>query len=206
MIKTILWDFDGVIIDSMKIKGDGFVELFNNHDKQDLLSFEKFHYENGGVSRFDKIKYFYSEIIKKSINESQILEFANKFSEIIEKKLNNKDNLIKETIDFIKINYSKYNFHIVSGAEHNELNRLCCNLDLKKYFITINGSPIRKSILVKNILNKYFYKNTETVLIGDAISDYNASTENNILFYGYNNISLKKFGNYIDSFNIFKIR
>ena len=36
MIKNILFDFDGVILDSMKIKGDGFVELFQDYEKNDI--------------------------------------------------------------------------------------------------------------------------------------------------------------------------
>ena len=44
MIKTILWDFDGVILDSMKIKGDGFVQLFRDYKKTDVKILEKYHY------------------------------------------------------------------------------------------------------------------------------------------------------------------
>ena len=60
MIKTIFWDFDGVIIDSMKIKGDGFIELFENYNLKQVRLLERYHYANGGISRFDKIKYFYN--------------------------------------------------------------------------------------------------------------------------------------------------
>ena len=54
MIKNILWDFDGVILNSMKIKGDGFVELFQDYDKKLINQLEKYHYNNGGISRFEK--------------------------------------------------------------------------------------------------------------------------------------------------------
>ena len=33
MIKNILWDFDGVILDSMKIRDWGFREIFKDFDK-----------------------------------------------------------------------------------------------------------------------------------------------------------------------------
>ena len=33
MFKTILWDFDGVILDSMKIRDWGFEEVFKNFKK-----------------------------------------------------------------------------------------------------------------------------------------------------------------------------
>ena len=51
MIKTIFWDFDGVIIDSMKIKGDGFIELFENYNLEQVRLLEKYHYANGGISK-----------------------------------------------------------------------------------------------------------------------------------------------------------
>ncbi|MCF6173876.1 MAG: hypothetical protein L3J44_08895 [Campylobacteraceae bacterium] len=112
MIKNILWDFDGVILDSMKIKGDGFVELFKEYDKEYLKEIEKYHYANGGVSRFDKIRYFYDEILKEEISEDEVLTLADRFAEIIEKKLYQKENLITDSLSFIKKNYKKYNFHI----------------------------------------------------------------------------------------------
>ena len=80
MIKTILWDFDGVILDSMKIKGDGFIELFKDNAESELKQIEAYHYENGGVSRFDKIRYFYHNILDENILEDEILELADKFS------------------------------------------------------------------------------------------------------------------------------
>ena len=199
MIKNILWDFDGVILDSMKIKGDGFVELFGDYGDKQLNKLEKYHYENGGVSRFEKIRYFYSEILNESISENKIFELADVFANIIERKLYNEENLIKETVVFIDNNYKKYNFHIVSGAENVELNRLCVFFDIDKYFITIEGSPASKSMLIKNILTKFKYKNKETILVGDSLNDFNASSVNHVDFYAYNNSKLKGY-NYIYNF------
>lgn len=203
MIKNILWDFDGVILDSMKIKGDGFVELFKDYDKQFLKKIEEYHYANGGISRFEKIKYFFNDIIKKEISEDEVLKLADQFAGIINKNIFNSSNLIVDSVSYIKKNHNKYNFHIVSGAEHNELNKLCKCFELNKYFISINGSPTKKEVLVKEVLAKFNYKNDETILIGDAITDYNASKFNDIIFYGYNNIDIKKYGNYIESFKGF---
>ena len=202
MIKNILWDFDGVILDSMKIKGDGFVELFKSYDKESVEKLERYHYTNGGISRFDKILYFYENILNEKISKSKIEALANEFGQIIEKKLFSKKALINETVNFIKSNHKKYNFHIVSGAEHNELKKLCIYFELTNYFISINGSPIKKEILINDILIKYKYKKDETVLIGDALSDYNASVKNSIPFYGYNNEELIVVSHrYIESFN-----
>ena len=205
MIKTILWDFDGVIHDSMKIKGDGFVELFKDHKKEDTEAILKFHFKNGGVSRFDKIKYFYNQILKKDISKKKINKLANIFSEITKDKIFDKNNLIQDSLSFIKKKYKKYNFHIVSGAEDKELKKLCKFFNICKYFISINGSPTKKDILIKKLITKYRYKKYETLFIGDAMTDYDAAKKNRIAFFGYNNIELKKFKNYIKTFEEFKL-
>lgn len=202
-IKTIFWDFDGVILNSMKIKGDGFFELFQDYDKKLVNQLEEYHYSNGGVSRFEKIKYFYNEILKKDIFEEENLRLADMFANIIKKKIFDKKNLIQDSLLFIEKNYNKYNFHIVSGAEDKELNNLCEYFEIDKYFHSIDGSPTKKEILVKNVFEKYNYNQNETILIGDAITDYNAAVKNGIKFYGYNNLELKKYGNYIENFEGF---
>jgi phosphoglycolate phosphatase-like HAD superfamily hydrolase len=198
MVRTILWDFDGVILDSVKIKGDGFIELFKEYDKESLKQMEEFHYAYGGVSRFEKIKFFFEKIIRKDINANEVNKLACRFAEIIEHRIGDKNNLIEEAVSYIKENHQKYNFHIVSGAEHIEINKLCDNFGLTKYFISIDGSPTKKDILVKKVIEKYKYKKEETILIGDAMTDYESASINNIVFYGYNNIKLKDY-NYLNS-------
>jgi len=202
MVKNVFWDFDGVILDSMKIKGEGFIELFSNFNKNDLNLLYKFHIENGGVSRFDKIRYFYREILGQEIDEEKVLQLAKEFGEIVSVKLLDSKNLIIETLEFIEKHYKTYSFHIVSGAEDSELKYLCGQLGIKKYFLTIDGSPTAKKILVKNILDQYSYNKNECVLIGDAFTDYHAAKENGISFYGYNNEKLKSF-DYIKTFEDF---
>ncbi len=203
-VKNILWDFDGVIFNGMKIKGDGFLELFQEYNREALDKFREYHYISGGVPRFDKIRYFYNNILKVEIDEDEVKRLSDKFAKIIQKRLFLRENLISDTVEFIKREYKNYNFHITSGAEHNELNRLCREFNLSKYFISIEGSPTKKSVLIKNILKKYGYRREDTILIGDSITDYYSAYDNGIGFYGYNNPDLKKFL-YIDSFKEFKI-
>lgn len=204
MIKNILFDFDGVILNSMKIKGEGFAELFKTYPQNDIKSLEEYHYANGGVSRFEKIRYFFNAVLRSKITDEEVAILANQFADIIMKKLFDKKNLIEETILFIKNNDTTYNLHIVSGAEHNELNDLCSFFDIAHSFKSIEGSPTTKSRLISNLLEKNRYRTEETILIGDSINDYDAAAANGILFYGYNNESLKVVGNYIESFSDFQ--
>lgn len=200
MIKNILFDFDGVILDSMKIKGDGFAELFKTYPQSSIEKLETYHYANGGVSRFNKIRYFFREICKTEVSEPEVELLASRFGEIIADKLFDPDNLISETVAYIRQHYTLYNCHIVSGAEHHELNDLCAHFKIADYFKSIEGSPTVKSDLIRNLLHKNGYQANETALIGDSINDYEAAKANGIAFFGFNNTALKPLGKYIETF------
>jgi len=205
VIKNILWDFDGVILDSMPIRDYGFIKIFKSYPEELVEEFIKYHRLNGGLSRFHKIKYFYNHLLNKVISEKQIQNYAEQFTIIMKEQLINKKYLIQESVDFIQVNHKNYNFHIVSGSEHHELNYLCEKLDLTEYFLSINGSPTPKNELVKNLLEKEKYKKEETILIGDSINDYEAANVNGIEFYAYNNLDLKQQYKFINSFMKFNI-
>ena len=203
-IKTILWDFDGVILDSMAVWDWGFQEIFKKFSKDQVKALLDFHRENGGLSRYVKIRYFYETILNESITEEKVLEYAENFSVLMKKELTNRDNLILDAVAFIKANYEKYNFHIVSGSDQTELRFLCKALGLDSYFISIHGSPTPKKQLVKTLLDNHKYNKEYTCLIGDSMNDFEAANVNDIAFYGYNNVSLKEIGNgYFNSFTEF---
>jgi beta-phosphoglucomutase-like phosphatase (HAD superfamily) len=98
MIKNILWDFDGVILDSMKVRDWGFREIFKSFDNDKVEALLKYHTLNGGLSRYVKIRYFYEEILEKEITEKEVLEYANAFSVLMKKELINPSNLILESV------------------------------------------------------------------------------------------------------------
>jgi phosphoglycolate phosphatase-like HAD superfamily hydrolase len=190
-IKNIIFDFDGVILDSMPIRDFGFREIFKEFSEDLVGEFLEYHRYNGGISRYIKIRYFYEELLNQSITENEVINLAEKFSIIMKKELINKKYLINQSVNFIKNNHKNYKFHIASGSDQVELRYLCKELGLSKYFLSIHGSPTHKNDLVKDILKSHGYKTKETILIGDSINDYQAADINSIDFYGFNNIELK---------------
>ena len=201
MIKNILFDFDGVILDSMPVRDSGFEKIFQKFDKVLVSKLIDYNNENGGLSRYVKIKYFFNKLLNQEISEAEINHYAANFSTLMRRELRNKKYLISETFEFIKDNFDKYNLHIVSGSDGDELKYLCKVLKINEYFLSINGSPTHKNELVRNVLMENKYSAKETILIGDSVNDYNAAMENGITFYGYNNPSLiDKSVNYLESY------
>ena len=53
--KTIFWDFDGVIKDSVVVKSDAFEQLFLPFGDEVAISVREHHEANGGMNRFEKL-------------------------------------------------------------------------------------------------------------------------------------------------------
>jgi len=199
--KVILWDFDGVILDSMEVREMGFVKVLGNYPEEQVKLLLKYHKENGGLSRYVKFRYFMEEILNEPLDEKKVAAMANQFSEIMRTSLGSRDQLIHEVINFIRSQFTEFDMHIVSGSDGEELRFLCDKLEISGHFKTIQGSPEPKISLVNNILKQFKYEKSTVCLIGDSINDFDAANQNKIDFYGYNNLELKLKGlNYINSF------
>jgi phosphoglycolate phosphatase-like HAD superfamily hydrolase len=188
--KTILWDFDGVIMDSMPVRDKGFEIVLQDYPQEQVSLLMEYHRNNGGLSRYNKFRYFFEEIRKESITDSEITVLAEKFSVVMLQNLLDPSLFIEDSLRFIKKNYTKYNMHIVSGSDENELRYICKTLGISEYFNSIHGSPTPKKELVKSLLIENNYKKEDTCLIGDSFNDLEAAFANNISFYGYNNQKL----------------
>ncbi len=203
---TIIFDFDGVILNSMDIKGNGFRKVLKEYPKDKVEALVAFHHENGGLSRYVKIRYFFEELLGESITEEEVLEYAEAFSRQMKVELDREEYLIEDAVNYIKEHHRQYHLHIASGADEKELQYICRRLKLTPYFKTIEGSPTPKEVLVEGIMKSYRYPKETTVLIGDSKNDYEAAKANQISFAGYNNEALREYEDfYIESFTPLKM-
>ena len=52
--RTIIFDCDGVILDSNELKTDSFIQLLDNQPKKVINTFISYHKKNGGITRQKK--------------------------------------------------------------------------------------------------------------------------------------------------------
>jgi phosphoglycolate phosphatase-like HAD superfamily hydrolase len=190
-VEAVLWDFDGVLINSNHIRNMGFEIVLKEYPSQQVDELMQYHKLNGGLSRYAKFRYFFEVIRNEEISESRISELASAFSKIMLQNLCNQALLIHETIGFVKKNADAIPMYIVSGSDQNELRHLCEYFKLTSYFKGIFGSPTPKTELVRNIIVQKNHTPGHCVLVGDSINDFEAANNNGLLFMAYNNDQLK---------------
>ena len=88
MIKAIVFDLDGVIIESAEIKTDAFRVLFADYPDA-LPEIIAYHQRNSGLSRYEKLRYFYKKILEQDLPAQKEAELGERYSHIaVEKVLN----------------------------------------------------------------------------------------------------------------------
>lgn len=182
-IKAILFDFDGVIVDSVNVKTEAFRELFSN-EKKHLQTIINFHLANGGMSRFVKFEIIYRDILKKPLTKELSQKLGEKFSQLVKQKVITCDYILG-ALDFIKKYSVQIPLFIASGTPQDELQEIIAKRGLTSYFQEIHGTPRSKPDIIHDLLKRYNIKTEEMPFIGDAINDYKAALKTNSPFYGY---------------------
>ena len=68
-LQAILLDFDGVLCECMNVKTEAFAELFKPFGEEIVNKVVEHHIENGGISRYHKIRLYYEDFLGRQISE-----------------------------------------------------------------------------------------------------------------------------------------
>ena len=68
----IIFDFDGVLVESNEIRFNGFRKLFKDYPQHQIERLVSYAKANGGVSRYKKIEYFFNEIRQEPVSDERV--------------------------------------------------------------------------------------------------------------------------------------
>ena len=114
-MEAIIFDFDGVIIDTLGIKSEAFAHIYSSYGKSVVEKVVDFHIKNGGVSRYEKIKYCHKQFLNQDISEEELTVLITNFSDFVMSKINNCP-FVKGIMSFFEQNADKYKMFISSGT------------------------------------------------------------------------------------------
>lgn len=203
-IKNIFFDFDGVIAESVSAKTEAFKEMYIPYGKEIADKVVNYHINHGGVSRFEKFKYWEKTFFGKDISKERIEELAQEFSGLVLQKVIEADE-VPGANKFIEKYSKKLNFWIITGTPTKEIEVIAKERNLSDYFIGLHGSPKNKRYWTEYLLEKHNLKREETLFLGDATTDQDAAIfsklhfalrkneENELIFKDYEGLSFKNF-------------
>lgn len=182
--QAIIFDFDGVLAESVDIKTQAFADLYQNYGEKVVNNVVRYHSLNGGLSRYHKFRYFQQHFLEMPpLTQNEERELDRRFSKLVveaviaSKSVPGANELIYEIATRIPL-------FIASGTPETELNIIVASRGLESYFTEVRGSPKSKQTLIAEILSTHSLTPTRVLMIGDALIDYQSAQANNVAFLG----------------------
>lgn len=181
---AVFFDFDGVILDSVNVKTLAFGEMFRKYGEDIAQRAMDYHLKHGGVSRFEKFKYYYENLLNLPINDKIIDALSEEFTQIAFQGVMNSPFIegALETLEFLQD--QNVPCYVISGTPHDEINKIVEQKGLSKFFKGIYGSPRQKWEIAGEIIEEKGYSPKDCLFIGDAMSDYECAKKLGLEFLG----------------------
>ena len=182
-VEAVVFDFDGVVVDSVELKVDAFRDMYRDDGADVMNAVEAYQRYHGGMSRMKKFAYFEAELMGRPANQARIDALCAAYSALVEEKVCTCP-LIEGAEAFLERFSGRIPFYVISGTPEAELNRIAERRGVSKYFRRLCGSPMTKEEGLEEFLSDGPFARDRTVMIGDAITDYDAAVATEIGFVG----------------------
>ncbi len=168
--KTLVFDCDGVILDSNLIKTEAFHRVglqFGSDAANELVSY---HLKNGGISRYQKFKYFWVDVLQRSYDVKKIEDLASQYAlQVCERLLHCP---ISPGLWALRKVTPNTDWMVVSGGNQAELRHVFSERKIAPLFNKgIFGSPSTKDEIINREIASGQLK-FPSLFIGDSRYDH----------------------------------
>lgn len=176
--KAIVFDCDGVILDSNHIKTEAFMSVVAPYGRKAAEELVRFHQVNGGVSRYKKFAYFLNEIFPKygeGCAAPDIDQLLDSYARCVRSGL--KRCSIALGLSEFREATRGASWFVVSGGDQSELREVFAERGIDYFFDGgIFGSPDTKEEILKREL-KLGRLQKPALFIGDSRYDHVAASK-----------------------------
>jgi len=180
-LRVLVFDFDGVILESADVKTDAFVELYAAHGEAVVAKVRAHHLQNLGISRFKKFDWIAEHVLGASITGEESRVLGERFSALaLEKVL--EAPFVRGADASLEALSREYPLYVASGTPHAELEMIISSRGFGSWFREVHGAPREKPPILRDIARRHELALDQILFIGDGMSDYNAAVEVGVEF------------------------
>lgn len=184
MIKAVVFDFDGVLVESVDVKTNAFATLFQDEGEEVARKVVAYHLDHGGISRFEKFRYYYAHFLKRPLTAEKERELADRFAALVLDAVI-RSPYVPGALDSLRLLHGrKIPLYVASGTPEGELRHIVKERGIGHFFEGVFGAPRTKGDILAAILKERGISPSEAVMVGDAMTDYDAALETGVQFIG----------------------
>lgn len=179
--KTIIFDFDGVILDSARLKTQTFVQCYAGEDEDKIAAVVSYQERHGGIGRRDKFQYFERAIFDRPGDPAAVDALCARFAAMIDKAMQDAPFIVGAEQALLALQ-RRMPLHLVSGMPETELKALLAQRTLDGFFASVAGSPKPKKAEFERILKDGRLAPAEVLAVGDSRTEFDAAQELGVPF------------------------
>lgn len=171
--QTLVFDCDGVILDSNRVKTDAFYHAAMLYGETAAQALVDWHVANGGVSRYSKFAYFLEHIVPMSAEGPDLESLLCRFADAVQNGLCRC--AVAPGLAELRRQTTHARWLVVSGGDQSELRKVLANRGLDRLFDGgIFGSPDTKDEILARELQAGIIKQP-ALFLGDSVYDHRAA-------------------------------
>ena len=177
---AVFLDVDGVLIDSVDVKGNVFVEVFADipNSAEQVLAFHRAH---GGLTREIKIRRILELLGDESPSKPEVSDRVSHFAALVVERVIQAPE-IPGSHTFVQEWSNRCPLYAVSATPDMELQRIMVARGLMPFFQRVMGWPPEKSELISQEIASGRFEASQCILVGDSDEDYQAAKRASIRF------------------------
>jgi phosphoglycolate phosphatase-like HAD superfamily hydrolase len=177
---ALLWDFDGVIKESVAVKSDAFEQLFAPFGPEIAARVRRHHECNGGMSRYDKLP-LYLEWAGQAAAPADIAHYDTLFSAAVEQAVIDSA-WVPGAMEYLAATHGSQPSTLITATPQAEIERILGALRVYSLFRSVQGAPTPKIEAIRRVIAGLDVRPDAALMIGDAESDLQAAVANGVPF------------------------
>lgn len=178
MIRAVILDFDGVILETAAVKTRAFADLFAASGRTDEI--RAYHLAHSGISRHVKIRHIREQMLGLPRDEAEERALADRFAQLIDAGVAQAP-FVPGAREFLAAPGPRL-LYVASGTPQDELRGIARTRGIDRHFAGIFGSPDEKPSIIRKVLASHALDPAETVFVGDGLSDQRAAADTGVPF------------------------
>jgi phosphoglycolate phosphatase-like HAD superfamily hydrolase len=174
LVEQVIFDFDGVILDSVDLKTRAFAAVYEGADATKIAAVVAYHEKHGGVSRREKFVHFERTLFGRPGDAASVDALCRRFAAIVDAAMPHA-NFIPGARRLLAAWHGKARLHVVSGMPDGELRSIVAARGLAHYFDLLIGAPTPKLEAFRRILAQTGIPPERTLAIGDSTTEFAAA-------------------------------